>query len=104
VIYNLGNVVVKPGKLAEFLEIQKNELVPVFPGAGLRLSFSFHSYTGNMNEIYQMFEYKDLADMQKVRAALNQNKDYQKVSAKMSALIMSWNTTILEPNPWSPMK
>jgi len=79
-------------------------LVPLFPKMGMKLVASWHGYTGNMNETYTLFVYNDLADVQKAREAQRQNKDYQKVSAKLNALRISQTNTILEANPWSPMK
>ena len=103
-IYNLVTTVFIPGKTAEALEIFNKELMPLFPRFGQKLVGSFHAYTGDMNEVYQLFAYDDLAARQKVREAYLKDKDYQKVNAKMAALTVSQTMNLLEPNAWSPMK
>jgi hypothetical protein len=65
---------------------------------------SWHAYTGNVNETYSLYQYKDLAEYQKVVEARSKNKDFQAASAKLNAFQVGQTTTILEPNAWSPMK
>jgi len=93
-----------PGKIAEYGEIVAKESVPLYPTMGMKLVASWHAYTGNVNENYALFVFNDLADLQKSRKSQSQNKDYQKVNAKLNALRVSQTYTILEPNAWSPMK
>jgi hypothetical protein len=90
--------------MAEAAEIASKELVPLYPKMGMKLVASWHGYTGNMNEMYTLFVFNDLADFQKARVAQSKDKDYQKVAAKLNALRVSQTNTILEPNAWSPMK
>ena len=102
-IYGLTRVVVIPGKMAEFGEILSKEVLSFNPQVGLKMVGSWHGYTGNMNEIYHLFIYDNLAEQQKAREAGRQNKDYQKGVAKLNALRVSQTNTLLEPNPWLPM-
>ena len=103
-IYVLSVGVVAPGKMAARSEVVEKELAPLFPKIGMKQVASWHAYTGNMNETYALYEYKDLAEYQKVREAVRKNKAYQAASAKMNAFMISMSSTILEPNAWSPMK
>ena len=103
-IYGLTNMVIVPGKMAEYGEIITKEALPLYPKMGMKLVASWRGYTGNMNENYSLFVFDDLAAYQKARDAQRTNKDYQKVSAKLNALRVSQTSTILEPNAWSPMK
>jgi hypothetical protein len=103
-IYGLSRAVLVPGKMAEFGEIISKEVLPFNPSVGLKMVGSWHGYTGNMNEIYQLFVFNDLAEQQKSREAQRQNKDYQKVMSKIYPLFVSQINTLLEPNPWSPLK
>jgi hypothetical protein len=57
-----------------------------------------------MNSEYTLFAYEDFAAMQKIGATLRQDQNYQRLYAKLNALSTSQTRTILEPNPWSPMK
>jgi hypothetical protein len=102
-IYGLGKIVLVPGKMAEWAEISK-ESPSVYTKLGMKWVASWHGYTGNMNEIYNLFAYNDLAEFQKIMTARRQNPENQKLSAKQSPLIVSQVVTLIEPNPWSPMK
>jgi hypothetical protein len=90
--------------MAEYFDIATKELMPLYPKLGMKLAGSFRPYTGNMNEIYTMYAFDDLAALQKAREAEQKNKDYQIVTAKLNALRVSQTRTVLEPNAWSPMK
>jgi hypothetical protein len=99
-IYYLVKTVVAPGKTEQYNEIYTKELAPML----IKMVASWRGYTGNVNEYYTLFVANDLADYQKIRATMSQNKDYQKVAAKLNALRVSQTQTLLEPNAWSPMK
>ena len=103
-IYAMVNVILIPGKMSEFSEIFNKELVPILSKNGPKMVASFHGYTGNMNEINTLFVYDDLAAMQKVSETNRKDNAYQRVNAKLGAFLVSQTRTILEPNPWSPMK
>jgi hypothetical protein len=103
-IYQLVNSVVVPGKMAEYYDIATKELMPLYPKLGMKLAGSFRPYTGNMNEIYSIYAWDNLAAFQKTREAQQTDKDFQKVSVKLNALRVSLTQTLLEPNAWSPMK
>jgi hypothetical protein len=102
--YNLNNTVFIPGKMAEWSEIFEKEMIPILPKLGIKIVGSFRAYTGNMNEVYQLFSYDDLAARQRATEAARKDKEYQRVSAKLAALAVSLTYTLLETNPWSPMK
>jgi hypothetical protein len=103
-IYNSVTQDIAPGKMAEYGEISSKELIPLFAKLGMKLVASWHGYTGNVNEVYSLFVYNDLADFQKTREAQQKNVDYQRVSAKLSAIVTRQTRTLLEPNAWSPLK
>jgi hypothetical protein len=99
-IYYLVTATVKPGKTAEYLDIYSRELAPML----IKMVGAWHGYTGNMNQFYTLFVADDLADYQYIRTKMSQNKEYQRVAAKINALRESQTMTLLEPNAWSPMK
>ena len=103
-IYVLSNDVLVPGKMSEFYEIATMELAPLYPKVGMNLAGSFRAISGNINSGYALYAYNDLAAFQKAREAQKKDLDFQKVSAKLSALRVSISHTILEPNAWSPLK
>jgi hypothetical protein len=101
-VLNINEII--PGKMAEFLDIAEKQEHPLFPRVGRKFAGSFKAYTGNMNQIYSLFVFDNLAAYQKTIEATRTDKDYIQVAAKMNALRASLNTTLLEPNPWSPLK
>jgi hypothetical protein len=103
-IYLLNTTVVIPGKMAERSEVVIKEMAPLFPKLGMKQVASWHAYTGNMNETFSLYEFKDLAEYQKVVETRSKNPDYQRVNAKLNALQVSVRNIILEPNTWSPLK
>jgi hypothetical protein len=103
-IYQLINVEVVPGKMAELSEIVVKELIPLQVKLGMKQIGSFHGYTGNMNELYWLFAYDDLTAYQKHRKAQQKNKDWQTVNARLNPFRAKVTYTFLEANPWSPMK
>ena len=103
-IYSIVDAIVIPGKWSAFSEIFDKELVPILSKNGPKLVGAFHGYTGNMNENYALLAYDDLAVMQKVGQTNRNDKDYQRVNAKLAELLVSQTRTLLEPNPWSPLK
>ena len=103
-IYNLNSNIFIPGKMPEFYEIVTIELLPLYPRLGLKMAGSFHAYTGNMNSGFALYVFDDLASFQKSREAQQKDGDFQKVMAKLNVSLISQTFTLLEPNPWSPMK
>ena len=102
-IYLLVQSTLIPGKMAEFNEIAAKELLPRYQSQGTKLVASFHSYTGNMNDIYTLYAFNDLAGFQKFRENQN-NPEARKTGPKLQALRANMISTLIEPNPWSPMK
>ena len=103
-IYTLVRSIMVPGKMGEYSEVTIKELAPLFPKIGMTLVASLHAYTGNMNEIFTLNSFKDIADYQKAMEAQKTNKEWLRVNAKANQFRVSQTMTILEPNPWSPMK
>ena len=103
-IYASSTSDIVPGKMAEYEEIVTKEMVPLFAKIGMKLAGAWHGYSGNVNEVYSLYVYNDMAEFQKVETARQKDKDYQRVSAKSNALRTRQSRTILEPYAWSPMK
>jgi len=103
-IYTLVTTVLVPGKMGEYYELSNKTALPLFAKLGMKITGSFHSYTGNMNEIYTLNEYADLAAFQRAMEAQKTSNEWQTFNAKANSLRVSQTMVILEPNPWSPMK
>jgi hypothetical protein len=103
-IYNLVSTVLMPGKIADWNEIVSKEFMPLSDKHSFKLAGDFHGYTGNMNEHYWIWAYEDLTSMKKMLEDFRKDINVQKVMVKLAALAVSQTFTLLEPNPWSPMK
>jgi hypothetical protein len=103
-IYRLNNVVLVPGKMANNLGVYEKEFLPASAQCGLNLVGAFHSYTGNMNEIFFLHQYKGLAEFQEIQNRVRASKECQAALAKLSTTVVRSNVVLLDPNPWSPMK
>ena len=64
-IYSLASTIVIPGKMAEFNEIVAKEIFPYNSKVGLKLVGSWHGFTGNMNQVYNLLVFDDLAALKK---------------------------------------
>jgi hypothetical protein len=103
-IYVLNITEVIPGKMADRAEFVVKEVAPLFPKWGMKQVASWHAYTGNTNETYSLYEFKDFAEYQKIVETRSKDKDYQRVNPKLNTFQVKVTTNILEPNAWSPMK
>jgi hypothetical protein len=103
-IYLFSNTVFVPEKMSEHHEIWAKEGLPLQNKFGFKTVASFHGYTGNINQGFTFYAFDDLAAFQTARQAQQQDKEFQKVLAKVNPLRLSMVQEFLEPNPWSPMK
>jgi hypothetical protein len=103
-IYELLDTIIIPGKMSEYSENYVKELVPYYREVGTKVAGSFRALTGNMNEVYHLWVYDNLADIEKSRIIRAKNADFRKAEARLAPFRVSVNRTILEPNAWSPMK
>ena len=102
-IYQFSQVEVVPGKMPDYFKFAE-QAQPLYPKLGIKIEGSWHGYTGNMNRIYVLYSFAGLAALQKARDNQRTNEEWRKTMAGVSPLIVSQNATLLEPNPWSPMK
>jgi hypothetical protein len=103
-IYQSVTSDIVPGKMAQYDEIVAKEMVPLMAKFGIKLVGAWHCYTGNMNKIHSLYVFDNLAAYQKIATTRDKDPEFQKVSAKLSALRTGINYTFLDPASWSPMK
>jgi hypothetical protein len=103
-IYQSVTSEIVPGKIAEYNDIVAKELMPLMLKLGIKLVGAWHGYTGDVNKIYSLYVFKDLAEYQKIVTTREKDADFLRVSAKLTALRTRMNYTFLEPNDWSPTK
>jgi hypothetical protein len=83
-----------PGKMAEYNELAK-EMAVVIDSLGMKRVLSAMPYTGNMNQLYTVFAYDDLAQMQKMNEISAKDKDVQRLTPLMSAFRVIQTRTLL---------
>jgi len=102
-IYQLTSNFLIPGKMPEYFKLAE-AIQPVYPKVGIKIVGSWHGYTGDMNVIHVLYAYDDLAAYAKARETASKTADYRNIVVRVPPLCVSQNLTLLEPNPWSPMK
>lgn len=92
------------GKMAEYDKIVNSEMMPLMKKHGMNLIAAWSGHSGNLNTVYALYAYKDMAESEKVRESLQKDPEYAKVSVKLNALRTRQVRSYLDPRPWSPMK
>jgi hypothetical protein len=104
-IYLEGTVGIVPGKMNEYLDIVSKEIMPMYAKLGIKMIGSWRtSMGGNSNEVVILFQYDNMAQMEKQTAARNADKDYQKILPRYQAVTTGTSTRLLQPNPYSTLK
>jgi hypothetical protein len=98
VIYTLYINEVKPGKMAEYQKIMQ-EMAPINDRYGQKRVLAAQSYTGNVNELYHIFAFENLDEMQKMNEKTSKDKDLQRLQALCSAMRVRQTRLILEQLP-----
>lgn len=102
-IYMETNIILQPGKMAEYLEAEK-AMYPMIGKFGMKLIGSWRTTIGNTNEFIGLFAYEDMGQLEKSSMAMRQDMEYQAAWKKMTPSIMSQTRKIMMPTPMSPLK
>lgn len=89
---------VMPGKMAEYQKIMQ-EMAPINDRYGQKRILAAQSYTGNVNELYHIFAFDNLDEMQKMNEKTGKDKELQRLQALCSAMRVKQTRTILEQLP-----
>ncbi len=104
-IYSLVTVGVPHGKMAEYTDFVAKEFMPIYQRLGIKMVGSWTTvYGGNMDECLVLFAWDNLAAMEKLAAARNADKEWQRVYPRYQALTTSQTSRILNPNSYSTLK
>jgi hypothetical protein len=93
-----------PGRLQAFL--------PAFEAEGLALQTRhcgqlvgyFTSETGTLNQVVQLWAYRDAADRDARRAALWADPDWNRIGEKLLPMIQTQENRLLKPTRFSPLR
>jgi hypothetical protein len=103
-IYQTNVSDIMPGKMAEYDEVVSKEMVPLMKKHGMNLVAAWSGHSGNLNTIYAVYSYKDMAEAEKIMSEMMSDPIYARGNVKLNALRTRQVRTYLDPRPWSPMK
>lgn len=93
-----------PGKLAEFLQLVETEILPIQQKYCGNLVFYSTTETGELNQVVQVWAYRNAADRDARRAALWADPEWQKLGARALPLFKRQENKLLRTTGFSPMK
>jgi hypothetical protein len=99
---NVSDII--PGKMAEYDEIVTKEMLPLMKKHGMNLIAAWSGQSGNLNTIYALYAYKDMAESERVRSEMQSDPAYASANVKLQALRTRQVRTYFVTRPWSPMK
>lgn len=107
-IYLEARLWAAPGKMGELIEYLEKEFVPDCLANGRKLAGQWRTTIGEVEEVTNLWVYKDLADIQayneRVQAARAQDPEGAKRTAKLSTLVLRDFTRVMVPTKISPMQ
>ncbi len=93
-----------PGKVPEYMKHYENEGLAVQTRHLPRMVGYFTTEIGPLNQVVHMWGYDSLDQRAERRAALGADPAWQAYVAKIRPLIITQESKILLPMPWSPIK
>ena len=93
-----------PGKVPEYMKHYENEGLAVQTRHLPRMVGYFTTEIGPLNQVVHMWGYDSLDQRAERRAALGDDPAWQAYVAKIRPLIITQESKILLPMPWSPIK
>jgi hypothetical protein len=93
-----------PGRLPELMKLVEEEILPIQQKYCGNLIFYSTSETGTLNQIVQVWAYRDAADRDARRAALWADPAFVALGARALPLIQHQENRLLKPARFSPTK
>ena len=93
-----------PGKVPEYMKHYETEGLEVQTRHLPRMVGYFTTEIGPLNQVIHMWGYDSLDQRAERRAALGADPAWQAYVAKIRPLIITQESKILLPMPWSPIK
>ncbi|MGH7965304.1 MAG: NIPSNAP family protein [Candidatus Binatia bacterium] len=103
-IYELRTYQLTIGALPEFLEMVKNERLPVLAEHGLKPLGFWYTEIGTLSEVVHLWAYEDLNERQQKWGKDQRDPRTGALIRKIAPLIVSMSTKILSPTEFSAMK
>ena len=103
-IYDVRTYDITPRMLNDYLKVYETYGLPVAERHGLRLIAFLTSRIGKLNQIVHIWEYDDLADLERRRAARDADPDWGKYREGAAGMIVAQENKIMGGAPFSPLK
>ena len=103
-IYDVRTYDITPRMLNAYLEVYETHAMPVAERHGLKLIGFLTSRIGKLNQIVHIWEYDNLADLEKRRAARDGDPDWGKYREAAAGMIVAQENKIMGGAPFSPLK
>lgn len=94
---------VHSGKVAEYLQIVQDQLLPLQSDVLGGLIGYFHTEVGPLNQIVHLWAYASMAEREQRRAALAHHPEWRARTAYVRPLIVAQSNRILVAAPFSPI-
>lgn len=102
-IYMETKLVIQPGKMGKYQEVEK-DMYALVTKAGMKVIGSWNTVIGDTNEVTVLFALEDMGQLQKSSMAMIQDKEYQAVWQRVESVLTSQTRKIMMPMPNSPLK
>lgn len=103
-IYEMRTYTAKPGALGPWLRVYEAKRLPILQRHLGRLVAAFTPDTGELNQLVQIWEYKDAADREARRAALWSDPEWIDPKNNTSDALVRQESVLLKPTVFSPLK
>jgi hypothetical protein len=102
-IVEMRTYTLRPGQAGAYLKLYAAEGLATQTRILGRLLGYYSSETGDVNQVIHLWAYEDFADRQARRAALFADPDWLAYIPKVGPLILTQESKILNPAPFSPI-
>lgn len=102
-IYMETKLVVQPGKMGKYQEVEK-DMYSFITKAGMKVIGAWNTVIGDTNEVTLLFASEDMGQLQKSSMTMAQSKEYQAAWQRVEALLTSQTRKIMMPMPISPLQ
>jgi NIPSNAP len=103
-IYELRTYSLVLGGAAQYLQITKEELLPILAEHGLKPVGYWSTDIGPLNELVHLWAFNDLNDRQQKWAAWARDPRRAAIVPKLRALVVSQSNKIMTPAEFSGLK
>jgi hypothetical protein len=103
-IYDVRTYDLAPQKLKAYVDVYRTFAMPVAERHGLRLAAVLTSRIGRLNQVVHIWEYDDLADMERRRAARDADPGWAEYRNAAAGMIVAQEDKIMDGAPFSPLR